>query len=459
MRVLRRLFEIDTRALALFRMALGALVLSDAIARAADLRLHYTADGVLPVALMRQLWPQLRLIAPHFWSDSLPWQAALLTVIALLAIALIAGWRTRATTCLLCLLLLSLRQRNYLILQSSDQIVHLLLLWSIFVPLSARWSLDARAGRVARADVSFSVAGAILLLQPAILYFFSAILKSGPDWRSDASAVENALSLARFAKEPAFWLLRFRPWLAAVTRTVWTVELIAPLLLFVPIATRRFRLASLVALTAMQAGFGSALALGNFPWAMTVAIMPLIPFGTPDGAALRSATRWWPMEAVAAALACVSLGSNFASAGLLAYPAPLRQGLRSAELWQNWTMFAPWPARMDGWLVVDGEFVDGTHADLFRGGAPQWTRPALVSSTYRNSHWRKYMELLPGADPRILERFAVAMAREWERCHPDTEVRSVRVVMMTDYVVPGVGPGDAQPEVLYAWKAVSASGP
>ena len=48
MRQLRRLFGIDLRNLALFRIGLGAILLIDLAIRFQDLQAHYTDAGVLP---------------------------------------------------------------------------------------------------------------------------------------------------------------------------------------------------------------------------------------------------------------------------------------------------------------------------------------------------------------------------------------------------------------------------
>jgi hypothetical protein len=45
---LRRMFSLDERSLALFRMGLGLLVMKDVIERSEFLNIHYTDDGVLP---------------------------------------------------------------------------------------------------------------------------------------------------------------------------------------------------------------------------------------------------------------------------------------------------------------------------------------------------------------------------------------------------------------------------
>ncbi len=59
---------------------------------------------------------------------------------------------------------------------------------------------------------------------------------------------------------------------------------------------------------------------------------------------------------------------------------------------QKWSMFAPYPSVEDGWYVIPGKLKNGKEIDLFKNGKPViWDKPLLVSSTYPNERWRKYM--------------------------------------------------------------------
>ncbi|MGD1807523.1 HTTM domain-containing protein [Dapis sp. BLCC M126] len=59
---------------------------------------------------------------------------------------------------------------------------------------------------------------------------------------------------------------------------------------------------------------------------------------------------------------------------------------------QKWSMFAPYPSLEDGWYVIPGKLKNGTEIDLFQNAQPvTWDKPLLVSSTYPDERWRKYM--------------------------------------------------------------------
>jgi len=72
-----RLFGIDPRALAWFRICIGGIVLVDLFDRAADLERHYTDAGVLPRADLARLFGFSRWYwSLHLLSGSVAGQAA-----------------------------------------------------------------------------------------------------------------------------------------------------------------------------------------------------------------------------------------------------------------------------------------------------------------------------------------------------------------------------------------------
>ena len=96
------------------------------------------------------------------------------------AIALLVGWRTRLATVLCWYLVASVQPLSYM---GGDSILRLLLFWGLFLPLSARFSMDAVQGRVRRRRDSFISGGTVaLLLQVCIIYWATGIQKTGALW-------------------------------------------------------------------------------------------------------------------------------------------------------------------------------------------------------------------------------------------------------------------------------------
>ncbi|OYR43122.1 HTTM domain-containing protein, partial [Halorubrum sp. Hd13] len=130
---------VDLRALAAFRIGLATLLLADLARRSRSLTAFYTDYGVLPRRAYVVDYSTTPL--PHTLSGE-PWAAALLFAVAgAFALALLVGYRTRAVTLVSWLLLLSVQARNPMVLNAGDSLLRMLLFWSVFLPLGARWSV------------------------------------------------------------------------------------------------------------------------------------------------------------------------------------------------------------------------------------------------------------------------------------------------------------------------------
>jgi hypothetical protein len=181
-------FGADLRSLAALRVVLALLVLADLALRATDFYAHYTDEGVLP----REQLLEGGLLDTSAFSFALangePLFASLLFgATALAAVGLLLGYRTRLSTVVVWALLMSIQWRNPLLLNGGDTLLRLLLFWGMFLPLGAYWSVDRlRGASPARPTMLFFSLGTVgLFMQIAFVYVFTAILKSGDEWRVD----------------------------------------------------------------------------------------------------------------------------------------------------------------------------------------------------------------------------------------------------------------------------------
>src|SRR5262245_61945085 len=162
------LFAVDLRSLALFRVGLAVAILWDLALRSLDLTALYTDRGVLPREALTALFSANNYASIHFYAGVHPaLTAALFVLHAAAALALLVGYRTRILTALCWYLALSLNIRNQpAASMAGDHILSLCLFWGMFLPLGARFSLDAhRAGaRDAGPDTLVCIPGAALLL-------------------------------------------------------------------------------------------------------------------------------------------------------------------------------------------------------------------------------------------------------------------------------------------------------
>jgi len=108
-----------------------------------------------------------------------------------------------------------------------------------------------------------------------------------------------------------------------------------------------------------------------------------------------------------------------------------------AGLDQLWNMFAPFPAKDDGWYVVPGTLRNGKQVDLFRGGKPvTFNKPNYASLEYKNHRWRKYIELM--RKRAVLQPvYADYLCREWNRRHTRSEMLdSLEIIYVLEWTQP-----------------------
>lgn len=288
MTLITRIFTLDLRSIALFRVLLGGLLLCDLLLRSVDLTVFYTDAGVLPrhhlLSISNKWYWSLHAAGGALW-----WQILLFTIAGVAAVALIAGYRSKLAALVSFVLLASLLNRNGLILQGGDQLLIVMCFWSLFLPLGARYSFDAALlpefqntpnSNVGRGDIVhgyFSVATIAIVFQILYLYIFTAIMKTGDAWLVRFDAAFYAVNLQQFATPVAEWIKQFPTLLGLATRYVIAVEFIAPLLVLCPFFWPWIRLTGLLLLASLHGAFLLMLHIGLFPFIDFMALSLLLP--------------------------------------------------------------------------------------------------------------------------------------------------------------------------------------
>jgi hypothetical protein len=171
-----------------------------------------------------------------------------------------------------------------------------LLVWTAFLPLGRRFSVDAlRASLRARKETTaaalndrrdpprdlvkvVSLAVTALILQWAAIYAFNALQKNGAPWR-DGTAVHYFLQQDRLVTWFGAWLRDVLPLAAIKLLTYGTllIEACVPLLLLVPWRSPQLRLIAFGLVLLLHASIDCVLQLGSFSWAMIIVFIALLP--------------------------------------------------------------------------------------------------------------------------------------------------------------------------------------
>ncbi len=259
------LIALDARTLALFRVVLALGLLIDLGHAALDYHSLFSDQGVMPRSAVLAFWPSavsnsIYLAAGADWAGY-----GLMALHALAVVSLLAGYRCRMATLACLIFTVSLQTRNYLTNQASDDLFRMLLFWSLFVPVGARWSLDAALNetRIPTRIVSIGAAG--LQIQAMCVYLFGALLKfHGQAW-VDGQAVAMAVTDGTYGSIMGRMLLPWHRSLTVLTYGVESIEFLMPWLMWFPVFNFPIRSAALAALILMHIGFFTMLHVGIFP--------------------------------------------------------------------------------------------------------------------------------------------------------------------------------------------------
>ncbi|WP_078661097.1 HTTM domain-containing protein [Streptomyces sp. NRRL B-24484] len=101
------------------------------------------------------------------WSDGRLWFETVYHLGILAAVLMVLGWRTRASAVLFAVTVLSLQNRNVLVGDGGDNVVHLMAMYLLLVRSGLVWSLDAR--RRARREAPAAPAGELRAVRDALV--------------------------------------------------------------------------------------------------------------------------------------------------------------------------------------------------------------------------------------------------------------------------------------------------
>ncbi|MFW5876709.1 MAG: HTTM domain-containing protein [Myxococcota bacterium] len=417
--------QADTRGLAVFRLAFGLVILGYLVSRVTgdSFVAFHTNQGVLPnhYALFK---PHM----PYAWSFlygvSTPSQVAVvLGLFGVVFLCFTLGYRTRLFGALSLACMVSLHHRMPLMVNGSMVMTHLLLLWSLALPLGRHYSLDAwlrrRRGRPApplshERVTSLGVLG--FRLQLFFIYLFNVVHKTGETWM-EGSAVHYVLWQDRIAMGPAVWIREHAPsWFSpAATYGTLVIEALIALCLVLPLFPRHARRMALAGMILLHGGIGLVVNLGPFPFVFPAAGLLMMASGDWtrfDHRVRRRLAPWvrerarkvadalrpsaeeaspstlrrlgWRVRpkvreayyvAVIMLVAAVLRHDNPVlkeHLGPVGLPEPVRWTAQTLYVPQGWALFAPEAPKLDGLLVLDGVLADGTRVDPLRHAPPDF---------------------------------------------------------------------------------------
>ncbi|WP_405012281.1 HTTM domain-containing protein [Kitasatospora sp. NBC_01539] len=224
------------------------------------------------------------------WSDGRLWFETVYHLAIAAAVLMVLGWRTRASAVLFAVTVLSLQNRNVLVGDGGDNVVHLMALYLVLVRCGRVWSLDARrrarraaagpTGEVravadALATMLHNCGMLIIAVQVVLIYSTAGWYKvQGSRWQ-DGTALHYPLHLDYFTPWPGLSALLGSSLLLTFALSYGTVILQVgfPFTLL----NRRLKNVLLALMIAEHAGIAVLLGLPFFSLAMIAADAVFLP--------------------------------------------------------------------------------------------------------------------------------------------------------------------------------------
>jgi hypothetical protein len=247
-------FHADPRTLALFRLAFGTLCVVDIARRIPYIPLMYSDVGVLPNKSILE-HPFNTQTFSLLFSFGGPVEAQIFFWLGLIcAILFTVGYRTKLFHFLTAAVILSIHNKNILVENGGDQVMNIYMMWSLFLPLGDRFSVDSliRSMRSRREITSAQMndpeflprrtepfvrlAIFAALVQLSVIYFYNTVSKSGNTW-SQGTSIYYLLHQDRQITDFGLWMRDWAPiWLSKVlTFGTLAIEGLLPVLILLPI--------------------------------------------------------------------------------------------------------------------------------------------------------------------------------------------------------------------------------
>jgi hypothetical protein len=340
--------------------------------------------------------------------------------------------------------------------------------WCQFAPLAAEFSVDKSMTGFQAKDNSVLSFGAVgLMMQLLYMYIFTALLKWDRVWWVDGTAVYYALNLDQFTSYFGLLFRQFPLLMRLMTHSTVLLELLGPFSVIMPVYVLRRRIFFPFAFITFHLGLAVFLVLGMFPWTCMAAWLMVLPpefWEKIPAARLASVTKWFQRlagwlrakqwdgqkprvhfgmfnEAVAAiflVLVCVWNITQLDVLNLDRTPG-FRRVMHVAEIYQRWSMFAPYPRHDDGWYVIESTLFNGEKWNTFLDQPVSFDKPADVAGTYKNSMWRKYLtNIWLKSYNKYRLYFGRYLCRDWNEAQtdPDRRVKTIMVYYMTEMTPP-----------------------
>lgn len=471
------LFALDSRSLALMRIGAGFFILWDLILRLSDFSAHFGPQAVFSVEFARQLeqlprqvvalTPSSALMSLHTLSGSALWQGLLFALTFVAVTSYAVGYKTRLSAFVSLILIMSMHNRNIMMLYPGDDFSRLVLFFSCFLQVGQVWSIDSQCKVTGHPATDFGFptlyAAAYILF---ISWYFSiaGFTKLGSSWK-EGLGVYYLISRESWTTGlggpivSRLWLLHL------LNEVTWYGESLLPILFLLPWRNQLFRTIGIVLYVVMLICFrvfiatyhvsqlGIVLLIGALPAYFWTLVRVAPPAEVVPRAAATAPT--WARSGLAGFFAAMMLlhswsewhRVSFLVPGMMTppFPEPIRKLALFVYASNPWRVyFVETKKLQDGWIVPRGYSSDGKRDLNLATGEPfSLTKPkdfVVASGGFR--WWRFYYRVYAYKPGEVRNRMIDQIADYHCRRALQQGLDAVEIILME---LPGAPPLQPRP--------------
>lgn len=432
---------LDSRPLSLFRIIFGMVLIKDVIYHFSISEWFYSDNGILPSASYQHITGSILRFSPlETFGDPLLVQALFLVWLCA-ATCITVGFKTQLATIVNVFIIVAVHERNFLVIDSSDDFLRLFSIWFLFLPTNHHYSLDRIIANKPMSGVVHLIPRTIIALQIVVIYMIAGWSKLYGELWINGTALLHISQLKHITLPTADFAVHFIPtkFFHVATYMVLLIEVILPFILLTFVRPRRILRIGLIFGTLMHLGIGVTLAIANFSLLMIASYILLLP---PD--LIRSAEQKLDAASNTSSRPNLSLNridsiqriknfimtflffigvwhalyptQSFTNNSLLPMPPDmLEQTIRLTGVWQHWILFAPDPPTYYTWISIPGLFPNDEYVALYVGNTDSQMQRNFWGSGLRQAHYDRSVVISPLASRDLYMAWATYYCRNHQQ--------------------------------------------
>lgn len=204
-------------------------------------------------------------------------EGLLVVIVGIQMLALLSftvGFKTRISTIVAFILLVSFNQRNINMLSSADLLLRILFMYMLFAPSGNAYSIDAFLAKLKGKPLKRNHANwvhRLIQIQIAVVYVSTVIAKAKGETWLDGSAVYYATRLADLTRFPVPFILDWRWSIMLITWTTLIIELALGTIIFID----EWRKPIIIFGIIFHLGIEYMMSIPTFEWLMIVGLIAM----------------------------------------------------------------------------------------------------------------------------------------------------------------------------------------